>query len=404
MTMATPVDAASAFGNGSQLKRQARGRFVGGMHPTLAHLFGTRATCNLDAWFEGAAVYYTHTARTAIQRAVKLLGLGSGDEILVPAYHCGSEVDVLLNAGLKVILFRVASGGEIDFEDLKNRLTQRTKAVYVIHYFGFAQNLERIEALCRARNLHLVEDCALSLLTEVEGRRLGSSGDLAVYNLPKMLPTPDGGALVVNRPDLQRQPWARGRPGWDEILRTAASLWRQSLLQALPDRAAAGLLGWFRRRKPGFCAGRDGRLEIPESYYFSPALKDRGISRISAWLAERMEIREIRDRRRHNYTRLLTRISHLSNVKPLFKVLPAGVCPLSLPVLVRGARELAEKLQAQSIPAIAWWSGYHRSFPDKGDFSEACRLKDSVVALPVHQQLDDSAIEFIADRVSECLV
>jgi dTDP-4-amino-4,6-dideoxygalactose transaminase len=132
-------------------------------------------------------------------------------------------------------------------------------------------------------------------------------------------------------------------------------------------------------------------------------MTDRNIARVSAWLVGRMDVPEIRERRRRNYTRLLDRISHIANLEPLFPGLPPGVCPLSLPVLVKGARELARKLQAQSIPAIAWWSGYHRFFPATGEFEEARYLKDSVVALPIHQQLADRSVDFIADKTIESL-
>ena len=208
MSSGAPVDAEFSFRQNSKATRhQVRPLFVGGMHPTVGQVFGKAARHNLAKWFNGADIYYVHAARTAIQRAVSLLSLGRGDEVLMPAYHCGSELDVLLNAGVTVRLFRISIAGEIDLEDLQSRLTERTRAVYVIHYFGFPQKVEPIVELCRNRKLYLIEDCALSLLTEVGSRRLGSAGDLAIYNFPKMLPIPDGGALVINRPELQRRSW-----------------------------------------------------------------------------------------------------------------------------------------------------------------------------------------------------
>jgi len=404
MSSGAPVDAEFSFRQNSKATRhQVRPLFVGGMHPTVGQVFGKAARHNLAKWFNGADIYYVHAARTAIQRAVSLLSLGRGDEVLMPAYHCGSELDVLLNAGVTVRLFRISIAGEIDLEDLQSRLTERTRAVYVIHYFGFPQKVEPIVELCRNRKLYLIEDCALSLLTEVGSRRLGSAGDLAIYNFPKMLPIPDGGALVINRPELQRRPWPRRGPSFYEILPSLSSLLRQSLLSDLPESAVRRLFAWFRRpSKLGLNSGRT-RLEMPDSYYFRTAMTDRNISQLSAWLVGRMEVPEIRERRRRNYTRLLNGVSHISKLTPLFPDLPAGVCPLSLPVLVKGAREVAKKLHAQSIPAVAWWAGYHRFFPPTAEFEQACYLKDSVVALPTHQQLDDRDVDFIAERTIECL-
>jgi dTDP-4-amino-4,6-dideoxygalactose transaminase len=116
-----------------------------------------------------------------------------------------------------------------------------------------------------------------------------------------------------------------------------------------------------------------------------------------------MDFAEIRLRRRLNYSLLLKQLSQTPGVQFLFDDLPAGVCPLCLPILVRGARQMARKLTAMSIPAIPWWKGYHRSFPDAGGFEEAGYLKDNMLALPIHQQLDARAVEFVGEKVRECM-
>src|ERR1039458_6383314 len=99
-------------------KSRIEGRpcFVGGMHITARQLFGRRARNNHLDWFAGSRPYYLHTARTAIRKTMALLNLRGGDEILVPAYHCGSEVDVILQTGADVRLFRVSSAGQIDID------------------------------------------------------------------------------------------------------------------------------------------------------------------------------------------------------------------------------------------------------------------------------------------------
>jgi dTDP-4-amino-4,6-dideoxygalactose transaminase len=309
----------------------------------------------------------------------------------------------MLQTGAAVRLFRVFSTGEIDLDDLQKRITRRTKAVYVIHYFGFPQPLAAIGELCRTRGLYLVEDCALSLLTEVEGRRIGSFGDVAVYNFPKTLPVPDGGALVINNPELQSQDWARRGPGVSNTIRNLFPLLKQTVLHGLPHAVARFLLAALRPSSEPERAASLSRPEIPNSYYFSCAMSDRKLSRVSSWLMRRMDLAEIRARRRLNYSLLLKQILPIPGHEPLFKNLPAGVCPLSLPIVTRNARELAHKLRAQSIPAIAWWSGYHRSFPNCGGFEEARFLKDHVVALPIHHQLDAGAVDFIAATIAGLL-
>src|SRR5262249_25806204 len=75
--------------------------------------------------------------------------------------------------------------------------------LFVIHYLGWPQPISELASLCRRRGIILVEDCALSLLSEVDGRPLGTFGDYAIFCLYKTLPVPNGALLVANRPDRE---------------------------------------------------------------------------------------------------------------------------------------------------------------------------------------------------------
>ncbi len=378
--------------------------FVGSMGIKFNELWGKWADDNCETWFKGARVNYVHTARTAIQRICSLINLRPGDEVLVPAYNCGAEVDALLQSGATVRLFRVSRSAELDLDDLRSRTTHATKAVFVIYYFGFPQPLASLADFCRSKGLCLIEDCALSTLTEFYGRRIGQLGDMAIYNFPKVLPVPDGGALVINNPGLKDTAWPLQRPGFADVMSNTLRIVRQSLLRGLPGPSARLLYSLLRtgvEDKAGTCCG--GRREMPQSCYFNPALSHREMSRFSAALLKRINFSEVRLRRRQNFLQLLRCLSQVPGVVPLYRELPEGVCPLSFPILVEKARQMMNRLCALSIPAIAWWSGYHRRCFEWDGFPEACYLKDHVVALPIHQHLDGAAVEYIASQVRECL-
>jgi perosamine synthetase len=378
-------------------------RYVGDVGFSLGAIFGHRVEDNPDHWFEGADVYYVHTARTAIQRACPLLKLGDGAEVLVPAYSCGSEVDALLQGGAAVRFFRVSRSAEIDLNDLRRRITAATKAVYVIHYFGFSQPLAEISDLCKTKGLPLIEDCALSTFTEVDGRRIGQIGDIAVYNFPKILPVPDGGALVINSPGLRGKEWRLEAPQLSGFLANASRLARQGVLRALPNAGARFLDGLIRSTTAEELAPAPGRRPLPGDYYCHSSLLDRSISGFSARLMKRVDISEVRARRRRNFSHLLDLLSGLPGIVPLYSALPDGVCPLAFPILVGPARKIAFRLSSASIPALPWWSGYNTKCREWDAFPDACYLKDHVVTLPVHHQLSESAIQFIASRLIECL-
>ena len=377
--------------------------YVGDLGLRLGDFWGNRVESSCNAWFRGAHVYYVHAARTAILQACSLLKLHGGDEVLVPAYNCGSEVDALLEGGATVRFFRITRAGDIDLEDLGKRITRATKAVYIIHYFGFLQPLAAVADLCKRKGLYLIEDCALSTLTEVEGCRIGRVGDLAVYNFPKVLPVPDGGALVINNHDLLGRGWTLEPPGLRGVLVNAARLARQGVLRALPNAWAKRLDGLIRTASGEEIETGHGRREMPRSYYCDRSFSNRAISKFSAASIRHSNFSDVRARRRRHFSHLLDLLSKEPGVTPLYRVLPDGVCPLCFPILVGPARKVAYRLSSSSIPALPWWSGYNRRCLDWDAFPDACYLKDHVVTIPVHQQLSDAAIECIAKKVGYCL-
>src|SRR5262245_25624066 len=142
---------------------------------------------------------YFHRARNAIYHLCGALGLGRNQTVLVPDYHNGNEVRAIRAAGADVRFYRIDRQFDVDLEHLE-RLCRTTdaRALFVIHYFGWSQPMKELAALCEARDMVLIEDCALALLSESLGQPLGSFGQYATYCLYKTLPVPNGGVLVEN--------------------------------------------------------------------------------------------------------------------------------------------------------------------------------------------------------------
>src|SRR5262249_6227914 len=158
-----------------------------------------------------------------------------------------------------------------------------------------------------------------------------------------------GGALVINQPDLAMSAWPLKSPPLRPILEGCLRSLKQSFLRRQPNVSARALFSLLSPRENWQTA--DGaRIGIPESYYFDPAMSDCGFSSVSAGVIARTDLAEVRSRRRENYSRLLEHVLPLPGCRPLFTHLPAGVCPLSLPVVVRDARQAARRLQARSVP------------------------------------------------------
>src|SRR5262249_14393583 len=136
---------------------------------------------------------FTQSGRAAILLAAKTWGIGKDDEVLVPAYNCGSDVSPWIASGAHVSMYRVDACARIDLEDLLCRINARTRVVHVTHYFGHPANIGELAGICRERNVKLLEDCALALLSNLTGL----TGDAAIFSLQKSLPACDGGILTL---------------------------------------------------------------------------------------------------------------------------------------------------------------------------------------------------------------
>jgi perosamine synthetase len=381
--------------------------FCGSPWASLSQVFGLAASQGVASWFQNDRTYYVHLGRVAIRYACELLGVGKGDELLAPAYNCGSEIDPLLCSGASLGLYRIDHTANIDLNDLERRISKKTRAIYVTHYFGMPHSLAEIRALCRDRKIYLIEDCALSLFSSDGETRLGSSGDISIFSFMKTLPVPDGGAMVINNPDLSAESWRRHRPPIGSLSRGMLSLAKRYVLHASSQSGLFYSTLWSLLARTRLRNSDNGECDVffpdmPSCFYYDVRLDNNDISGITQRMLRTFDAAEIRSRRRRNFLRYLDLLSSAEGVEPLYRELPAGVCPLHFPVFVPQRGVVCRELNALSIDAIAWWSGYHRSLPWP-EYPDACLLKDRLLVLPVHQGLGDNHIEFICEMLLEVL-
>ncbi len=379
--------------------------FCGPPSAGLRQILGVDHINEVAVWFDHPQVYYVHKARTAINKACRLLHLEEGTEILAPAYNCGMEIDALRHSGASVVLYQIDKEMRIDFIDIRSRVSHKTKAIYVTHFFGFPQRLTEIKDFCNQNNIYLIEDCALSLFSSNGATTIGSMADISIFSFPKTLPVPDGGMMVINNPDLAMNCWSLQAPKLTVIIRQLLPLLKSQVLRALADKGILYSLSWNISKGMRIFYPRYRHTEmvsqwpdLPISYYYDVQLSDKSMSKVSLRMLATFNVEEVISRRNEIYVQYLKLLSDVAGVKLLFRHLPQGVCPLKFPIIVRNRKRLCEKLNELSIDAITWWAGYHRHLP-WDDFPDACFLKNNLLALPVHHQLNHKHIKFIAEKV-----
>jgi perosamine synthetase len=360
-----------------------------------------RKTSSAWHWPQGnrRRVYYTHKGRCGLGLLCDYWKLGVGDEILMPAYNCGSEIDPFLNYGLKVVFYRVDRKTNIDIEDIYRRVTNHTKAIYVTHYFGWPQNIEELSDFCRKNKIFLIEDCALSLFSNPVDAPIGVLGDAAIYSFPKTLPVPDGGAVTVSC-DIE-QPTQH--PPCKTILRNMLPLIKRTALRQSERISLFRFLPHWLIRSRGH--GRNaasitpaGLSEMPQSYYFDKGIENLDASKMTRCILRRTCAEAVVRCRRDNYSALYHAVEKSDRFRPLYEELPDGVCPLHFPIIIHNREEVYRKLNELSVSAIPWWAGYHPSF-SWDEYPNACFFKDHVLALPVHQQIDEAHINYITAKL-----
>ena len=339
-----------------------------------------------------------YRARNAIYHLFRTLVEGSpGLTVLAPDYNSGNEILAMRAAGARIHYCRVDRRMQLD-PDAIARLCDRHRpdVLYVIHYIGWAQPIEALAGLCRARNMLLVEDCALSLLSTPAGQRLGGFGHWSVFCLYKTLPLPNGALLVQNGPRLEALERLQLRDvGPASVLGRTAEL----LVQRLRGRASGvGAVLQMAKRGLGKVAGAlDVRRANVGDIGFNLDEVDLAMSPVSRRLLEQFDVLDIRRRRVANYRLLDSLLDH--RVVRVFSDLPDGACPLFFPIVVPDKQAAARALQRRGVDALEFWNESMESGGEMGP--DARFLRAHVLELPVHQDLTERQLAYLARQASD---
>jgi len=143
----------------------------------------------------------TNSGTAALHIGLAALGIGPGDEVVVPPLTFFSTVtSVLHQNGIPVFADLDLDSYCLDPGDIERVITPRTRVIMPVHYFGNAANMEGIIAIARKHNLKVIEDCAQAHGTEFKGAKVGSIGDIGAFSFfaTKHMTTGEGGMITTN--------------------------------------------------------------------------------------------------------------------------------------------------------------------------------------------------------------
>ncbi len=143
----------------------------------------------------------------ALHTALSALGVGPGQEIIVPAYMWVSVVAAVVNLGAIPVLVDIDHTFGIDPDLLPHRITPRTRGIIAVHMSGAPINIKPIAKIAREHGLFLLEDCAQANGASVDGQKVGTFGDMAVFSfqMNKNMTSGEGGCVVTRTERLYRR-------------------------------------------------------------------------------------------------------------------------------------------------------------------------------------------------------
>ena len=141
----------------------------------------------------------TSSCTSALEISLHSLNLKDGDEVIIPCQTFIATASSILRNRLKPVICEIDENFQLNFEDLKKKISKKTKAVIIVHYSGYiSENIFKIVKYLRRKKIKLIEDCAHSLGSSRNGVNAGNFGDISCFSFysTKNLTTGEGGMII----------------------------------------------------------------------------------------------------------------------------------------------------------------------------------------------------------------
>ncbi len=307
------------------------------------------------------------------------LGVGPGDEVIVPAQTHVATAHAVEVTGARPVFVDCDESGNIDVTRIADHVTDRTKAICVVHYPGLPVVMDVVSAIASQKGLAVVEDCALAIGASLDGVACGLLGDLGSFSFypVKHMTTGEGGMVVSRDADkiasiaslkafgYDRSPAARSIPGIYDIARLGINYRMSEMAAAIGLVQVARVDGFALQRKANARALREGLAGI-EGIRLLPDGDTR--------------------RRHANYC--------------LVAVLDSG--------LVQHRNAIVLRMKEMGVGTSVYYpiplplSAYYRNrySPDPDAFPNAKRISDGSIALPIGPHLSGADMAIVVESFS----
>lgn len=153
------------------------------------------------------AAYSFNSGRSALMAILQALELENGSQVLLQALTCNAAANPIIWSGLKPVYVDCDQNYNLSVDDLKKKITPKSRVVMIQHTFGLPADIEAIQKVCDENNLILIEDCAHSLGAEYCGQKIGTFGKVAFFSFSrdKIISCVYGGMAITDDPILAQK-------------------------------------------------------------------------------------------------------------------------------------------------------------------------------------------------------
>ncbi|MFH0869427.1 MAG: DegT/DnrJ/EryC1/StrS family aminotransferase [archaeon] len=310
-----------------------------------------------------------NSGTSALHLAVKALGIGPGDEVIVTPYTFIASVNCVLYEGAKPVFADIDPVTfNIDLKKVEEKITSKTKAIIPVDVFGRPSDKEAISRIAKKHNLKVIEDSAEALGAEYKGKKVGTFGDCAIFAFypNKQITTGEGGMLVTDSKDIYE------------------------LCLSYRNQGRAVNSKWLDHERIGY------------NYRLSDINCALGISQLK-------KIDIILKKREQVAAEYTKRLSKIDGIKaPLGSDAERKVSWFVYVIQVEQRERFMEELIKRGVqcspyfPSIHLMSFYRKSFGTKeGDFPVCERISKTTLALPFHTAMSKEDIAYVCDKVAE---
>lgn len=316
----------------------------------------------------------------ALHLACLTCGIGPGDEVLCPSLTFAASVNCIRYVGATPVFCDIVGPEHIniDPEDIKKKITSKTKAVVVVHMAGFPAKMDEIIKIAEEYGLRVIEDACHGPLSEYHGKKLGTIGDVATFSFfsNKNISTGEGGMLITNN---------------EEIASKARSL------------RSHGMTTMSYQRAKGHATSYD---IVDLGYNFR--MDD---IRASIGCVQMRKLQADLEKRVHVRSKYIEELSKIEGIVVPFAANSEFVSNYIMPIVINGStRERRDKIRdeihAAGIQTSNHYPAVHRFsiYKDYGAvLPQTEYVSDNEITLPMYAALTDEQIEFIACTVNNAI-